>query len=128
MQASMIRVSAVGLKGLTAYVAHAKGNWGPESEGSDHLQHPLALSDDGGWLICEGSFLGHGEEFKIVVSISGGRAEQKAKKIYGERTSRGAHVNTRFDFDPNHKTLWLLAESHPVVRPGEWNQNNVYFY
>lgn len=125
MDTQSIRVSAVGLVGKKAYCAHEKGNWGPEPTGGgpgDFEQHPLTFSKDGHWLICDGHFLKTNEEFKIVVPVSG---EEEAKRIYGERISKGAHVNTRFDFDANHNMLWLLAVSHPVVRPGEWNQNNV---
>jgi hypothetical protein len=118
-----IRISAAGLHGKPAYVAHEKGNWGPESEGTNYLKHPLTLSEDGEWLVSDGDFLSEREEFKIVVPVSG---EEEAKRIYGVRMAAGKHVNTRFDFDMNHNTLWLLAVSHSVVRPGEWNQNNVY--
>lgn len=118
-----IRVSSVGLENKSVYVAHDKGNWGPELEGSDHQKHPLTLSDDGLFLSCDGDFLEDHEEFKIVVPVT---YEAEAKQIYSKRMAKRVHVNIRFDFDSNHNTLWLLAESHPVVRPGEWNQNNVY--
>ena len=122
MDSKFVQISSVGLDGKDAYVAHAKGNWGPELENSDHVRHPLNVSKDGKYLICSTYFLEPGEEFKIVVPVEG---EGEAKKIYGTRISNGAHVNTRFDFDANHNTLWLLASSHPVVRPGDWDQNNV---
>ncbi|MCH7597659.1 hypothetical protein IID27_01280 [Patescibacteria group bacterium] len=118
-----IQISSGGLKNKKTYAAHAMGNWGPEQENSDHLQHPLTLSEDGLWLTCDGSFLEDHEEYKIVVPVKDGL---EAKRIYGERRVQGKHVNTRFDFDTDHNTFWLLAQSHPVVRPGEWNQNNIY--
>ena len=123
MNSTSIRVSSVGLGNKKAYVAHDKGNWGPELENSDHQKHPLRLSEDGLILSCAGDFLEDHEEFKVVVPVTD---EAEAKQIYGKRMAEGAHINTRFDFDSNHNTFWLLAESHPVVRPGEWNQNNVY--
>ena len=118
-----IRVGASGLRGKDAYIAHAKGNWGPEMERSDYLEHPLSLSENGFLLTCDGSFLEDREEFKIVVPV---KDESEAKRIYRERMAKGVYINTRFDFDANHNTFWLLAESHPVVRPGEWDQNNIY--
>lgn len=120
---SIIRVSSVGLENKEVYIAHDKGNWGPEQEDSDYLEHPLKLSKDKLRFICDGCFLKNGEEFKIIIPV---KDELEAKQIFGERMTKGAHVNTRFDFDANHNTFWLLAESHPVIRPGEWNQNNVY--
>lgn len=119
-----IRVSAVGLEDKKAYVAHAEGLWGSELEDSDYINNPLTLSEDGLHLSCDKDFLENGEEFKIVVPVED---EGEAKRIFGERMSKGVHVNTRFDFDANHNTFWLLAESHPVIRPGNWDQNNVYF-
>ena len=124
MDSKFVKTSLVGLTFKHAYVAHAKGNWGPELKDGDYLQHPLIASVDGKYLVCDTDFLERGEEFKIVVPVKG---EDEAKRIYGTRISQGAHVNTRFDFDENHNTLWLLASSHPVVRPGDWNQNNVNF-
>jgi len=123
MSNASIRVSLAGLENKSAYIAHDKGNWGPELENSDHQKHPLALSEDGLSLFCDGDFLEDHEEFKVVVPV---KDEAEAKRIYDERIAKEAHVNTRFDFDANHNTFWLLAESHPVVRPGEWNQNNIF--
>jgi len=123
MSNTSIRVSAVGLENKRVYVAHESGNWGPEKKGSDHKDHPLTLSEDGLHLISDEDFLKEGEEFKIVVPVED---EDEAKQIYDERISKGAHVNERFDFDADQKTFWLLALSHDVVRPEEWNQNNVY--
>lgn len=122
MDRQFVEISPVGLEGKDAYVAHAKGNWGPETEDSDHLQHPLKASENDEYLVCHTDFLERGEEFKIVVPVED---ESEAKRIYGERMAQGAHVNTRFDFDAKHNTLWLLASSHSVVRPGDWDQNNV---
>ncbi len=119
-----IRVSVVGLKGKRAYVAHEVGNWGPESEKSDYLQNPLPISSDGECLTCDDCFLVPGEEFKIVVHVSG---EEEARAIFKERMEAGVHVGNRFDYDEEHKTLWLLAEDYSVIRAGKWNQNNVRF-
>jgi len=121
--ASIIQVSSVGLENKKVYIAHENGSWGPELVSSDYKQHPLTLSNDGPYLVCDGNFLEEGEEFKIVVPVVD---EKEAKKIYQERIDKGVHVNKRFDFDSEQNTFWLLAESHLVVRGEEWNQNNVY--
>lgn len=119
---AMIQLSVVGLADKKIYVAHAHGNWGPELSG-DYLKHPLHLSEDRESLEISGDFLEHGEEFKLVVPV---RGKTEAKAIHRERLRAAAYVNPRFDFDAKQNTLWLLAESHPVVRPGDWNQNNLF--
>ena len=119
----LIVVSAIGLLAEPLYIAHEFGNWGPEMNGSDHLEHPMALSEDEKWFICDGDFLDIGEEFKIVAPNTN---HDEAVHIYGLRVSGKVHVNIRLDYDLKHEAFWLLAESHSVIRPEKWNQNNVY--
>ncbi len=120
---SIIQVSSVGLENKKVYISHEKGNWGPELVNSDFKQHPMSLSANGPYLVCDGDFLEDGEEFKIIVLVVN---KEEAKKIYKERIDKGVHVNERFDFDSEQNSFGLLAESHSVVRGEEWNQNNVY--
>jgi hypothetical protein len=118
-----IQVMVTGLIEKQPYVAHEKGNWGPGQKGSDWEKHPMKLSADGLFFECDGSFLERGEEFKIVVRV---KSAIEAIKIYEARVGHHAHVNYRFDYDRKNKTFWLLALYHPVIRPNEWDQNNLY--
>ena len=116
-----IRVHKRGIEGKKVYCAHAQGNWGPEQEQSNYLSHPMTLEGD--FFVCKGDFLVEGEEFKIVIPVAD---TKEAFDAYRERMDGNAHVGARFDFDKDFKTLWLLAENFPVIRPNEWNQNNVF--
>lgn len=120
-----IRVRALGLEQCRAYIAHEFGKWGPEIEGSDFKKHPLRLSGDD--LVCDGNFLKPNEEFKIVIpSLS----EEEAHDVHVARCEAlaretGAGVMVHFDYDRERGTYKLTADSHPVIRPGQWNANNV---
>lgn len=115
----MIEVHARGLEERSVYVAHERGNWGPESKENDYQTHKMILV--GSHFVLDSSFLDTDEEFKLVVpEIS----LDEAYGIYAVRQG-SVHVNNRMDYDQKQKAFWLLAESHPVVRPEKWNQNNV---
>ena len=116
-----ICVSAIGIENKKVYLAHKKGKWGPECEGSDHEKHLLVLEGDE--FVYLADCLEVGEEFKIVIPVSG---EKEAKEIFALRIEKGVHVSERFDFDAHHNTFWLLAHTYPVVRPMKWNQNNIF--
>jgi len=133
----MIHVSAVGIVGKKVYLAHSKGNWGPEHKGSDCLLHQFTFSPETNeFILSVPKKLVLGEEFKIVIPFASGedttkmafaeRIEETAKIAFAERIAKKVHVGQRFDFDTQHKNFWLLASNFPVVRPGEWNQNNVF--
>jgi len=122
---SNIYVRAHGLCGYGVYVAHHAGGWGPETSSEkspgDFRRHGMTQS--GEYFEIDGSFLDRGEEFKLVVPV---RDAYAAYAIYAARVNAGVHVGMRMDFDAATDCLWLLAHSHPVVREGEWDQNNIY--
>jgi hypothetical protein len=66
-----------------------------------------------------------GEEFKIVIPVED---EAQARAIYAKRMKALVNVSRRFDFDAFYKTFWLLTVTYPVVRPMEWDQNNVFLH
>ena len=115
-----IRISAYGqLAEKDVYIAHARGHWGPERDG-DYLKNQMHRGR--GLFVLSPTFLKEGEQFKIIVPVTN---EREARRIYLQRMGHGYHVGKRFDFDSTHKTLWLLAENYPIIRPEQWNQNNV---
>lgn len=119
---------ALGVAAYTAYVAHELGKWGPECRDSDFEKHPLKFSGDK--LFCDGSFLKPNEEFKIVIF---GLTQDEAYDVHVARCqalakATGAEVMVRFDYDEARKAYWLTADSHPVLRPGQWNANNVFVW
>lgn len=124
MKQPLIWVSGIGLEDKKAFVAHENGNWGPENADSDYLKHPLKLCSAMN-LVCYANFLKRGEEFKIVVPVSG---EKEARLIFTKRMKEDVHISERFDFDATHNTLWLLDSNYPVFRPMKWNQNNVFLH
>jgi hypothetical protein len=120
-----LRVSAVGLEHLTVYLAHHNGGWGPEPPitNSDYWRHPLYLNARRTVLTLDVStILVPDEEFKLVAPVS---EVDEAWQIYQTRQAAGVHVGYRFDYDAQQRTFWLLTPGFPVVRFGEWNQNNI---
>ena len=117
----LITVRCNGLYNHSVFVAHEFGNWGPENNG-DYKQHQLT-PDNSGNLTIDGSFLKEKEEFKLVVPCSDA---EEANAIFVDRVRANIHIGDRFDYDSNTRCFWLLADSLDVVRPGEWDQNNVY--
>lgn len=115
-----ICVSSVGLELFDVYLAHESGNWGPEKDG-DFKDHPFQF-DGVDYALEVPNDLAKDEEFKIVVPVSD---VTTAEDIFAYRVKVGVHIGTRFDFDADQNTFWLLAFNFPVVRAGEWNQNNV---
>lgn len=74
------------------------------------------------------AFLAAGEEFKIIVPVMDVR---QAQTIIAQRERHRVFRNLRtdgvpFDFDETTKCLWLLAPNFPVVKQGQWNQNNIF--
>lgn len=120
-----VSISCIGLEGYAVYMAHEKGDWGPENPDSDYLLNPLTLNKHAGgdklWIPAPN--LEPGEEFKFVVPEL---SEVLAVKAYNTRMDAGVHVGLRFDYDRKTQAFWLLADGHTVIREGEWNQNNVY--
>lgn len=118
-------IDAIGIEKYAVYMAHERGNWGPEHQNSDALLCALQLNTHAGgdrlWIPCPNLVLG--EEFKLLIPDFNRAA---AVEVYNTRMDAGVHVGLRFDYDIKTNTMWLLANSHPVVREGEWNQNNVY--
>lgn len=115
-----IRISSLGLadNSIRAYAAHEKGNWALAD--SDYQKNPLRHRVHQS-LETVVEFV-PGEQFKIVVA---GLTEHQARAIFDLRSDAGVMVGTRFDFDQEHNTFWLLAPAYPVVNWGAWNQNNI---
>ena len=123
MSNTFVLTSSVGLEGKDVYIAHEKGNRGPELKDSDYRRNNLRPSADKLYLFCCGIFLKEDEEFRLLVHV---KDEDEARRIYDKRITEGVHVGSMFVFDAKQNTFWFLAESHPVVRRGEWNQSNTY--
>ncbi len=126
-----IKTNALGLEDCRVFIAHEKGDWGPENNG-DYKKHEMFLetvhtmyAHEPEYFIfkIDCSFLENKEEFKLVIP---NLPIEKAYAIYAERLANEFHVGKRFDYDLNTKSLWLLADVWDVIRLGQWNQNNVY--
>jgi hypothetical protein len=115
-------ISSLGLYGRTVFLVHENGNWGPEQENSDHDKYPFTCMPTRQRCVLYDHPLKIGEKFKLLIHVE----ETQAQHMYRTRIENGIHVGHRFDFDKKHNTLWLLIPSFPVVRAGQWNQNNVY--
>jgi len=119
-----IVTSAVGLpiNGRKVFVANMSNNW-CQGVFDFSTQQPLTLTKDKDWLELTSHTLKPGEEFKLIVPYFGAKA---ASEAYAKRQDVGVHIGLRYDYDTNTGHFWLLAKSHKVVRPGSWDQNNVY--
>lgn len=135
-----ICLSDIGLKNKLPYLAHSLGNWGPESEGSECLEHPF--EHDGEWWVFNRPtrVLIIGEQFKIVVPKI---TLEEAHLIHRTRVDAGVHESElrmdapegeNFDFDPKTECMWFLAndnpngaeDGYPTFRAGKWNRNSVF--
>jgi hypothetical protein len=128
----LISTPATGIPKMVPGVYLASGTLNNWCQGDFGFQDEPQLrldTDQKNFIIDATDLLDIGDEFKLVIPYFG--AEQAAR-AYAARldaapdTPGGVHSSQRFDLDPNTGHFWLLANSHPVVRPGLWNQNNIY--
>lgn len=123
----LVSISAVGLSEFSIFIAHERGNWGPEHVGSDYRNNQLQLNQNKDRLVFDPKeILQPREQFKLIVpNISLGIAYG----VYAKRMEAGVHVGDRMDYDMNTQTFWLLADptdTCKVVALGQWNQNNIW--
>lgn len=128
----LIQTSSIGLLRLSSgvYLASEELNNWCQGDCDFSLQPKLIPSSDQAHFELDGStLLRPSQEFKLIIPYLG--AEQAAQ-LYAARmdaqrkTYDSIHVDRRFDYDTHTGHFWLLATSHPVVRKGSWNQNNIY--
>jgi len=133
-----IRISATGIGNKQPYLAHTRGNWGPENAGSDYKRHPLERIGDEWVLTNPESVLLVGEQFKILIE---GVTREEAVTIHEARIADSSHVggpridcDEDYDFDAAQGTMWFLANDdpdssqggYPSVRIGKWNRNSLF--
>ena len=120
-----IRISNGGLEDKDVYLAHQRGNWGPEIPWSDCKSHRFEPLPGGDELVCSSSFLHVGEEFKIV--ILGFDNEEEAREAHHRRAEveQAAEHTEEFYWDEHQKALWLLVPGFDVVGKSPY-QNNVF--
>lgn len=136
----LIFLHTTGLEKKRPLLARSLGNWGPESEGSDCLKHPLKRN--GKWWVFENPerLLTPGELFKIVVPEV---TLDEAHRIHKARVAAGVHESEprtdapegeNFDFDHAAGCMWFLADGNPDIvhggyptfRGGKWDRNSVF--
>jgi len=131
-----IAIGAVGIEEKQPYLAHSRGDWGPENDGT---LHPLTKT--GHWWVFKNpdKVLAEGEQFKILVKDV---SPEEARGIHDARVRGGVHVGgprtdnplENFDYDPNTRCMWFLAHDdpdsvgggYPSIRVGKWNRNSVF--
>lgn len=128
----LIQTSSIGLTKTShgIFIASEQlNNWCQDDYGFSNAPKLQLDADHKNFSIDASDLLSFGDEFKLVIPHFGA---EEAARVYAARLDAapdspyGVHNSSRFDYDPNTGHFWLLANSHPVVRAGLWNQNNVY--